>query len=99
MLPGDCLERIVKFGNFWIEKHIYCPVTVDGDLENTNNVLSLLTVCLLLVSVAKYRTEQRGDQGIIDDEAEQVVYNYSYFHFIFAIASLYIMMQLTMWYK
>lgn len=48
---------------------------------------------------AKYRTEQRGDQGIIDDEAEQVVYNYSYFHFIFAIASLYIMMQLTMWYN
>lgn len=54
---------------------------------------------LLLVIVAKYRTEQRGDQGIIDDEAEQVVYNYSFFHFVFAIASLYIMMQLTMWYK
>lgn len=55
--------------------------------------------CCCCPGTAKYRTEKRGDQGIIDDEAEQVVYNYSFFHFVFAIASLYIMMQLTMWYN
>lgn len=51
------------------------------------------------VPVAKYRTESRGDQGIIDNEADEVAYNYSFFHFIYVLASLYVMMLLTMWYR
>ena len=33
------------------------------------------------------------------DEADGVVYSYSFFHFVFALAYLHGMMQLTMWYK
>lgn len=40
-----------------------------------------------------------GGQKVIYNEAEGVVYNYSFFHMIFCLVSLYIMMQLTNWYR
>lgn len=38
-------------------------------------------------------------QNVHDDEALGVTYNYSFFHFTFLLASLYIMMVLTNWYR
>ncbi|XP_046841682.1 probable serine incorporator, partial [Xenia sp. Carnegie-2017] len=38
-------------------------------------------------------------QNVHDDEALGVTYNYSFFHFTFLLASLYIMMVLTNWYS
>jgi len=38
-----------------------------------------------------------GGQPVNYDEIGQVAYSYSFFHFVFAIGSLYIMMMLTMW--
>ena len=38
-----------------------------------------------------------GGQPVNYNEVGLVVYSYSFFHFVFAIGSLYIMMMLTMW--
>ena len=36
---------------------------------------------------------------VVNDEEDKVVYNYSFFHFIYLLASLYIMMVMTNWVK
>lgn len=38
-------------------------------------------------------------QRVYDDEETAVTYNYSFFHITFFLASLYIMMTLTNWYR
>lgn len=47
---------------------------------------------------ARREFHPRSAQPIEHDEAERVVYSYAFFHFVFALASLFVMMQLTMWY-
>ena len=39
--------------------------------------------------------EEKGK--VVNDEEEKVVYRYAYFHFVYLIASLYIMMVMTNW--
>lgn len=44
-------------------------------------------------------TSDSDTSSVVTDEGDGVKYNWSFFHFIFAIASLYIMMTLTNWFS
>lgn len=43
--------------------------------------------------------ESGGASRAVDNEKEGVTYSYSFFHFMLFLASLYIMMTLTNWYR
>ncbi|XP_013780282.1 serine incorporator 5-like [Limulus polyphemus] len=50
-------------------------------------------------SSAGVQVDDQGGQKVIRNEAEGVIYSYSCFHLLACLASLYIMMQLTHWFR
>ncbi len=52
-----------------------------------------------LTVVAEAEAGEDGVQRAVDNEEEGVTYSYSFFHCSLVLASLYIMMTLTNWYK
>lgn len=50
-------------------------------------------------SIPEDSAENKDHQQVYDDEQTAVTYNYSLFHFMFVLATLYAMMTLTNWYQ
>ena len=42
---------------------------------------------------------EKNEAKVWDNEEDTVAYNWSFFHLMFALATLYVMMTLTNWYK
>jgi len=47
----------------------------------------------------EYDEKHAGGQNVMYDEREGTIYSYSYFHSVFFLGSLYVMMTVTNWFQ
>uniref|UniRef100_A0A8C2D0C2 Serine incorporator 4 n=1 Tax=Cyprinus carpio TaxID=7962 RepID=A0A8C2D0C2_CYPCA len=76
------------FGPFWMIKVYRYEFQVCDFLRISHN-----NCCEFVID------ENKGCQKVIHNESQRVAYSYFFFHFVFFLASLYVMMTLTNWFS
>uniref|UniRef100_A0A674ERM0 Serine incorporator 4 n=1 Tax=Salmo trutta TaxID=8032 RepID=A0A674ERM0_SALTR len=80
----------------------YPSVGQDGIQKETNAVAiigaAIMYCCVLFVEFV-IDEDIKGCQKVIHNESQRVAYSYFFFHFVFFLASLYVMMTLTNWFS
>lgn len=65
-------------------------------LPHIHQHFASFNVCFL----EDYDEEKTGSgQNVLYDEREATIYSYAYFHFVFFLGSLYVMMTVTNWFQ
>uniref|UniRef100_A0A673BLN3 Serine incorporator 4 n=1 Tax=Sphaeramia orbicularis TaxID=375764 RepID=A0A673BLN3_9TELE len=90
----------------------YPSVKKDG-IQNEGNAVAIIGAAIMYCLFYSWRcfsvfpveeefvidNENKGCQKVIHNETQRVAYSYFFFHFVFFLASLYVMMTLTNWFS
>lgn len=62
--------------------------------------MKLIFFWMCVVVTDEFDEEKTGSgQNVVYDEREATIYSYTYFHFVFFLGSLYVMMTVTNWFQ
>uniref|UniRef100_A0A8C5GTD3 Serine incorporator 4 n=1 Tax=Gouania willdenowi TaxID=441366 RepID=A0A8C5GTD3_GOUWI len=75
-----------------------CYPTVGEDgLQKEGNAVAIIGAAIMYCLPEE--AEPKGCQKVVQNETQRVAYSYFFFHFVFFLASLYVMMTLTNWFS